>query len=354
MGKNADFFNDMVRKYIVAPNQIARERPYIDANIRSTLAAFGLDAVQTQDFKTQSKPAFDADDPALVRRLQNIPVWDREMLGGVYEELQGIRTYYSFPTIDVDRYTVEGSYRQVYLGAREIQFSKLPESAQNWINLHLQYTHGQGVVMIPAAQAGDEFMTWFIKDIPPRSEFGLSINRTSIYYGLEDKPYAIVPNDAGEIGSPVGDDESIVHYNGDGGVPVNSLWRKLLFAMHFKDRNIFFTAKTNNRSRLLFRRNILDRITHITPFFKLDQDPYVVSTTDGLFWIQDAYTTADNYPLAPAVDGGFNYIRNAVKIVVDAYHGKVTYYVSDSDGPHHQRLSSHVSRRFPAADRDAC
>jgi uncharacterized membrane protein (UPF0182 family) len=333
LGKNADFFNDMVRKYIVAPNQIARERPYIDANIRSTLAAFGLDAVQTQDFKTQSKPAFDADDPALVRRLQNIPVWDREMLGGVYEELQGIRTYYSFPTIDVDRYTVEGSYRQVYLGAREIQFSKLPESAQNWINLHLQYTHGQGVVMIPAAQAGDEFMTWFIKDIPPRSEFGLSINRTSIYYGLEDKPYAIVPNDAGEIGSPVGDDESIVHYDGDGGVPVNSLWRKLLFAMHFKDRNIFFTAKTNDRSRLLFRRNILDRITHITPFFKLDQDPYVVSTTDGLFWIQDAYTTADNYPLAPAVDGGFNYIRNAVKIVVDAYHGKVTYYVSDSTDP---------------------
>jgi uncharacterized membrane protein (UPF0182 family) len=111
------------------------------------------------------------------------------------------------------------------------------------------------------------------------------------------------------------------------------LWRKLLFSMHFKDRNIFFTAKTNDRSRLLFRRNILDRITHITPFLKLDQDPYIVSTTDGLFWIQDAYTTADNYPLAPAVDGGFNYIRNAVKIVVDAYHGKVTYYVSDSTDP---------------------
>jgi uncharacterized membrane protein (UPF0182 family) len=333
MGKNADYVNNLVRKYVVAPNQIARERPYIDANIRSTLAAYGLDAVQTQDFKTQSKPDFDADDPALVRRLQNIPVWDREMLGGVYEELQGIRTYYSFPTIDVDRYTVEDSYRQVYLGAREIQFSKLPESAQNWINLHLQYTHGQGVVMIPAAQAGDEFMTWFIKDIPPRSEFGLSLNRTSIYFGLEDKPYAIVPNDAGEIGSPVGDDESIVHYDGNGGAPVNSLWRKLLFSMYFKDRNIFFTAKTNDRSRLLFRRNILDRITHITPFLKLDQDPYIVSTAEGLFWIQDAYTTADNYPLAPAVEQGFNYIRNSVKIVVDAYHGKVVYYLADSTDP---------------------
>ena len=117
------------------------------------------------------------------------------------------------------------------------------------------------------------------------------------------------------------------------GAPVNSLWRKLLFSMYFKDRNIFFTAKTNDRSRLLFRRNILDRITHITPFLKLDQDPYIVSTTEGLFWIQDAYTTADNYPLAPAVEQGFNYIRNAVKIVVDAYHGKVTYYVSDSTDP---------------------
>ncbi len=187
--------------------------------------------------------------------------------------------------------------------------------------------------MIPAAQAGDEFMTWLIKDIPPQSDFGLPVNRTSIYYGLEDKPYVIVPNDAGEIGSPVGDDEAIVHYDGNGGVPVNSLWRKLLFSMHFKDRNIFFTAKTNARSRLLFRRNILDRITHITPFLKLDGDPYIVSTADGLFWIQDAYTTADNYPLAPAVEQGFNYIRNAVKIVVDAYYGKVSYYISDSTDP---------------------
>jgi uncharacterized membrane protein (UPF0182 family) len=254
--------------------------------------------------KPNRNPTFDADDPALVRRLQNIPVWDREMLGGVYEELQGIRTYYSFPTIDVDRYTVEGSYRQVYLGAREIQFSKLPESAQNWINLHLQYTHGQGVVMIPAAQAGDEFMTWFIKDIPPRSEFGLSINRTSIYYGLEDKPYAIVPNDAGEIGSPVGDDESIVHYNGNGGVPVNSLMAQVAVLHAFQRPQHFFYGQDQRSQPPALPPQHPGSITHITPFLKLDQDPYVVSTTDGLFWIQDAYTTADNYPLAPAVEEG--------------------------------------------------
>ena len=333
IGKNVDFFADSVRKFVVEPNQIVRERPYIEANIRSTLAAYGLDAVETEDFQTRPEPSFDADDPALVRRLQNIPVWDREMLGGVYMELQGIRTYYSFPSIDVDRYSVEGNYRQVYLGAREIQFSKLPESAQNWINVHLQYTHGQGVVMTPAAQAGDEFMMWFIKDIPPVSEFGLTSTRTAIYYGLEDKPYVIVPNDAGEIGSPLGDDEAIVHYDGKGGVLVNSLWRKLLFSIYFNDKRIFFTAKTNDHSRILFRRNIVDRIAHITPFLKLDQDPYIVSTSEGFFWIQDAYTTADNYPLAPSVAEGVNYIRNSAKIIVDAYHGKVSYYVANTDDP---------------------
>ncbi|MGD8702807.1 MAG: UPF0182 family protein, partial [Desulfosarcina sp.] len=332
-GKQADFLANSLREYVVAPNQIVRERQYIEANIRSTLAAFDLDAIETRDFKTEAQPDFDAQDPALIRRLRNIPVWDIEMLGSVYEELQGIRTYYSFPTIDVDRYTVQGSYRQVYLGAREIQFSKLPESAQNWINLHLQYTHGLGVAMIPAAQAGDAFMTWFIKDVPPTSDFGLSSKQHAVYYGLEDKPYVIVPNDAGEIGSPLGEDEVFVHYDGSGGVRINSLWRKLLFALHFEDRNIFFTGKTNADSRILFRRNVIDRITHITPFLKLDQDPYVVMTAEGLFWIQDAYTTADNYPLTPPVEEGFNYIRNAVKIVVDAYNGKVAYYLADPDDP---------------------
>ncbi len=328
---NADFLTDAIRRYVVAPNQIARERPYISANIHSTLAAYGLDRVETKDVRTGDKTEFDANDPAMLRRLQNIPVWDREMLGGVFEELQGIRTYYSFPTIDVDRYTVEGNYRQVYLGAREIQFAKLPQSAQNWINLHLQYTHGQGVVMIPAAQAGDEFMTWFVKDIPPRSDYGLVSDQTSIYFGQENKPYVIVPNDAGETELTAGDGEIIVHYGGQGGVAVNSIWRKLLLAIYFKERNIFFTTKTNERSQLLFRRNIIERITHITPFLKLDQDPYVVTTPERLYWIQDAYTISDRYPLAPPVEEGFNYIRNSVKIVVDAYSGRVTYYLFDTD-----------------------
>ncbi len=334
LGKDVDTFRDTVRKYIVMPNQMVRDRHYIKASVESTLAAYGLDKVETRDFEMNSAVSFDADDPDTLRRLRNVPVWDKDVLGSVFEELQGIRTYYSFPTIDVDRYWVDGEYRQVYLGAREINNSKLPEVAQNWINTHLQYTHGQGVAMIPAAQAGDEPMTWFIKDIPPQSQFGLSSDQTNIYYGLEDKPYAIVPNSVGEIGSPAGESENIVNYNGKGGIPVNSLWRKFLLATYFKDRDIFFTTKTNKQSRILFRRNITERILHITPFFKLDQDPYIVHTPKGLFWIQDAYTTASNYPIAsPYKAEGFNYIRNAVKIVVDAYNGNVSYYDADPRDP---------------------
>ncbi len=329
-GKNVGKVGDMIREYIVAPNQIARDRDYIEASVKSTLAAYGLDKVETRDFEMSSDVLFDADDPNILRRLRNIPVWDKDVLRGVFEELQGIRTYYSFPSIDVDRYLVDNEYRQVYLGPREINNSKLPEVAQNWINIHLQYTHGQGVAMIPAAQAGDEFMTWFIKDIPPQSEFGLYSDQTKIYYGLEDKPFAIVPNAVGEIG----ESQNIVHYNGKGGIAVNSLWRKFLLSNYFNDRDIFFTSKTTNQSRILFRRNITERILHITPFLKLDQDPYIVVTPKGLFWIQDAYTTASNYPIAlPYKDEGFNYIRNAVKVVVDAYNGKVSYYVADSSDP---------------------
>ena len=334
LGKDIETFGDTIRKYIVMPNQMVREKDYIKASVDATLAAYGLDKVETRDFEITSEVSFDADDPDTLRRLRNVPVWDREILGSVFEQLQSIRTYYSFPTIDVDRYWVDGEYRQVYLGAREINNSKLPEVAQNWINMHLQYTHGQGVAMIPAAKAGEEAMTWFIKDIPPRSQFGLSNDQTDIYYGLADKPYAIVPNNIGEIGSSTGESEKIVHYNGTGGITINSLWRKFLLANYFKDRDIFFTNKTNNQSRILFRRNIIERILHITPFLKLDQDPYIVHTPKGLFWIQDAYTTASNYPIAaPYNEEGSNYIRNSVKIVVDAYNGNVSYYEADPSDP---------------------
>lgn len=334
LGKNATYFGDVVQKFFVAPNQMVRDRYYIEASIRSTLSAYGLDKVETRAFKLAPTPVFDAKDPLILRRLQNIPVWDRYILKGVFDEIQGIRTYYSFPSIDVGRYRVKENYRQVYLGAREIQLSQMPKAAQNWINTHLQYTHGLGVAMIPAAQAGEEFMTWFIKDIPPQSDFGLTSSLKGIYYSQEKKPFIIVPNDVGEIGFHDSDSKTVTHYEGRGGIAVDSIWRKVLLATFFNDRNIFFTSKTNNQSRILFRRRISDRIRHITPFLKLDEDPYIVSTADGLFWVQDAYTTSGNYPMAARyARDNFNYIRNSVKVVVDAYHGKVSYYIADPGDP---------------------
>lgn len=347
-GRDNAFFREQVEKYVVQPNQAVRERPYIKANIQSTLAAYKLDRVETREYETLATPVFDSSDPALIRRLRNIPLWEREALDDVFRELQGIRTYYTFPSIDVDRYTVEGSYRQVYLGAREINLAKMPDSAKNWVNLHLQYTHGNGVVMIPAAQAADDPLTWFVKDIPPRSNFGLGLDQPEIYYGLEDKPYLLVPNEVGEIGTPTGQNEKIVNYRGQGGVPCHSIWRKLLFSIYFKDRNILFTTKTNRDSRVLFRRNILERIGHITPFFRLDEDPYIVVTARGLFWIQDAYTTSSRYPLAPAFEDQFNYIRNSLKIVVDAFNGSVRYYISDPEDP----IIRAYSRMYPSLFRE--
>ncbi|MDL2328341.1 UPF0182 family protein [Desulfosarcina sp. OttesenSCG-928-A07] len=333
IAKNADFFAQNIRTYIVMPNQMARERNYIEAHMRATLSAFGLDQVKPIEFKPKPVTDFDSTAPDLVRRLQNIPVWDREMLSGIYEEIQGIRTYYTFPAINVDRYGVEDRYRQVYIGAREVDPERLPKSAQTWINIHLQYTHGQGVAMTPAAQAGDEFMTWFIRDVPPRSDYGLTIKQSGIYYGLGGKHYVIAPNDTGEIGHPLAEGDAIVHYDGTGGIPMGSLLKKWFLATYFDDHDIFFTTKTHSRSRLLFRRNIMEQANHITPFFRLDPEPYVVTTQEGIFWIQDAYTTSTHYPLVEQVEEGFNYIRNSVKIVTDAYNGTISYYAADLSDP---------------------
>ena len=331
--KNASIIPDMIQKYIVFPNEQVREKPYISYSIESTLAAYDLSNVVPKDFVFKQSHSLEIDED-LNHAIRNIPVWDKELLDSVYKQLQGIRSYYDFPSVDVDRYTVNGLYQQVYLAARELNLSNLPEyAAKNWINIRLQYTHGYGAVMTPAVQDGEEIMTWFLKDIPPKSNYGISVENPAIYYGLEDYEHIIVPNELGEIDYPEVGSNAITHYNGKGGVPIRSLLRKLLFATYFKEKNIFFTTKTNNDSKVLFRRNILESIPMITPFFNLDKDPYVVVTDKGIFWILDAYTTSSFYPNAEFSEGGYNYIRDSVKIVVDAYNGSVDYYIVNPKDP---------------------
>ncbi len=328
----SDFLPGLVQRYLVKPNEISREKPFIDHSIRATLAAYDLDRVETREYRLLEAPT-DLAAPQVRGNLRNIPVWDKEVLLTVYEQLQELRTYYNFTAVDVDRYTVNRVYQQVFLAARELNLKELPQVAQNWVNEWLKYTHGYGVVMTPAAQGGEEPMTWFIQGIPPQSDYGFKMEQSAIYYGVGHYGPVIAPNDSHELGYPTEEGHTLTDYQGRGGVPVNSLVRKLLLAFYFNEKDIFFTTKTNANSRLLFRRNIVERIQAVTPFLALDKDPYVVVTPQGLYWIQDAYTVSDRYPYAQPYNGEFNYIRNSVKIVVDAYDGRVDYYVADERDP---------------------
>ncbi|GBC60290.1 UPF0182 family protein [Desulfonema ishimotonii] len=339
--RNTTALTEIIQEYIVKPNEAIREKPYIENSIRATLNAFALDEVETRNYPISHNP-MEVRDPQVRESLRNVPVWDRELLDDVYIQLQSFRAYYTFNNVDVDRYNVQDVYQQVYLSARELNLEALPETARSWVNIHLQYTHGYGAVMTPAAQGGEEPMTWFIRDIPVQSDYGFALPRPEIYYGEGNYSYVIAPNDTGEIDQK----NQLINYTGTGGVPLSSFLRKLLFFVYFKDRNIFFTTKTNSESRILFRQNFREAIGQVTPFFTLDTDPYIVSTSKGLFWIQDAYTMSDMYPNAQKYGRGirafsgrefkdrkFNYIRNSVKIVVDAYNGTIDYYLANPKDP---------------------
>jgi len=325
-----------VNDYWVNPNAISKQSLYISNNIDATLSAYNLKKVEIREVTPVTAPE-GIDEKKVQGIFRNIPVWDGNLLNDVYEQLQELRTYYDFTKVDVSHYDVRGNNQQVFLAVREMNTTELPKGARNWVNDHLVYTHGYGAVMTPAGQGGDEPMTWFLKGIPLESDFGFKVEQPAVYFGmLKNYPYVIVPNDAGEFGYPKGDSNVTEDYNGSCGVFINSAFRKLMFAYYLKDWDIFFTTKTNQKSRILFIRNIQARIRTITPYLSLDHDPYAVVTGGNLYWIQDAYTTSRYYPNAASYGSDaerINYIRNSVKIVVNAYNGKVDYYIFDTRDP---------------------
>jgi hypothetical protein len=325
-----------VNDFWVNPNAISKQTPYLLNNIDATLSAYDLKSVEMREVTPVAVPE-GIDEKKVQGIFRNIPVWDGELLNDVYEQLQELRTYYDFTKVDVSHYNVRGNNQQVFLAVREMNTAELPKGARNWVNDHLVYTHGYGAVMTPAGQGGDEPMTWFLKGIPLESDFGFKVDKPAVYFGLlENYPYVIVPNDAGEFGYPKGDSNVTENYDGSVGVFINSVFRKLMFAYYLKDSDVFFTAKTNEKSRILFRRNIRERIKTLTPYLSLDRDPYAVVTGSNLYWIQDAYTTSQYYPNSASCGSGaerINYIRNSVKIVVNAYNGKVDYYIFDNKDP---------------------
>ncbi|MDP2903604.1 MAG: UPF0182 family protein, partial [Methylovulum sp.] len=348
---------ETLQKYIVNPNPVRTEKPFIQHNIDATLDAYDLKNIKTVEMTVKLDAAKDIETWGTQKRFENIPVWDREFIIDSYKQLQEIRPYYKFRAVDEDRYFVLDHTRQVNIAAREINTSKLPREAQNWENIHLRYTHGYGAVITPAAQDADRPQVWYLRDLNMQSEVGLSVKHPDIYYGQEQYDYAIVPNKLDIVGIAGSDPSLAESYHGSGGVPISSYFRKALFAIHLKDEKIFFSTNITTGSKLKINRNIGERIKKLTPFLHLDKDPYLVLTKDRFYWIQDAYTLSDKYPVSkPSEDdfqGGkqhFNYIRNSVKVIIDAFDGDVDFYISDPSDPIINAYSNAYPGLFKALD----
>jgi hypothetical protein len=324
----------LLQTYRVKPNELVFERPYIEHNIRMTRAAFGLDRIEEKEFPADET----LDAKALARNeatIKNIRLWDYRPLLRTFAQLQEIRTYYKFVDVDNDRYLINGEYRQLMLSPRELSYQHLP-GGQNWINEHLTFTHGYGIVVGPVSRITAEGLPeFFVKDIPPQSSDGFrTITRPEIYYGELANDYVLLRTRSQELDYPRGDQNEYSRYQGQGGIPVTSWLRRLAFAARFAELKIVLSDDLTAESRILMYRTVTNRIQRIAPFFRWDRDPYLVVTDDGrLVWMLDGYTTTDRYPYSEPVRGLGNYIRNSVKATVDAYHGTVTFYVAEAGDP---------------------
>ena len=320
-----------VQSFEVRPSEFTKERPYIVNNIQLTRQAFGLDAIQESTFPATDSPTA-ADIQANRDTISNIRLWDYRPLQQTYNQIQTIRTYYDFLDVDIDRYTINGQYRQVMLSARELSTQKLTDKAQTWVNLHLVYTHGYGAVVSPVNEfTPDGLPNLLVKDVPP---VGLiPITRPEIYFGEETQSYVFVKTKEEEFDYPKGDENVFSVYTGSGGVPIGSYFDRLMFSLRFADQNIVLTDAFTPDSRILFNRAIQPRVRTLAPFLTLDGDPYLVTADGRLSWMQDAYTASDRYPYSQPHASGLNYIRNSIKVVTDAYDGTVTFYVADSMDP---------------------
>lgn len=318
-------YPSVVQQYSVAPNEIVMESPFISNNINYTLLAYGLDRVDERPFSVDYNLTGD-DLLANGGTVKNIRLWDWRPLLSTYKQLQEIRLYYEFFDVDVDRYEIDGETRQVMLAARELSQDELPDQAKTWQNLHLFYTHGYGICMSPANAVTPEGLPeLYVKNIPPGSDLGEMV-RPEIYYGEGQKDYVVVNTGLPEFDYPLGDENVYSSYSGTGGIKLDPLMR-LLMAYRLTSLKILLSDDVTANSRVMIHRNIIDRARTLAPFLAYDRDPYIVFADGRLYWIVDAYALTDRYPYSEP-SGGFNYIRNSVKVVIDAYNGTVRYYVA--------------------------
>jgi len=329
-------FPNVIENFEVKPNQLEKERPYLENSITFTRKAFGLDAIQEQFF-----PADDAvtteDVRANPETIRNIRLWDHRPLKDTYNQIQSIRSYYIFDDVDVDRYQLRDGYRQVMLAARELAPEALQAQARTWVNQRLKFTHGYGVAMsLVSAVAEEGRPQLLIQDVPPRGD--VPITRPEIYYGTHPASYVIVKTNEAEFDYPRGDENVEARHQGNTGVNIGSFFRRLLYAVRFRDGNILLSGAVRPDSEIVYRRSVRERVERVAPFLMQDRDPYIVVADGQLVWMLDTYTTTSSYPYSQPhswrpFNAWLNYIRNSVKVVINAYDGTMKFYVSDPDDP---------------------
>jgi uncharacterized membrane protein (UPF0182 family) len=334
-------YPSLIQKFQVVPNEIVAETPYLEKNIKYTRLAYGLTQIEEQEFPTEENLTVkDLQKNNLT--IKNIRLWNHAPLLQTYSQLQEMRTYYKFTGVDNDRYKINGEYRQVMLSPREISYPALP--SRTWVNEHMTYTHGYGVVLGPVNRISAEGLPeFFIKDIPPVSTTSLKVTRPEIYFGENSNEYVFVKSKQPEFDYPVGDKNVYSRYEGKGGVPLSFL-KKLIFAVRFGSVTMLLSDDINSESRIVYHRNVRERVAMIAPFVHLDNDPYLVVSPEGrLLWFLDGYTTTDRFPYSEPTPELGNYIRNTLKAVVDAYDGTIQLYVSDATDP----IMQTYTRIFP-------
>jgi len=322
----------IVQRLIVAPNELVKETPQLAHHIAATRRAWGLDGVVTRDLTGEARLT-DRDIRANRPTIDNVRLWDRDPLLQTFGQLQEIRTYYDFVSVDDDRYWIDGQYRQVMLSPRELNAASLP--TRTFINERLTFTHGMGLTLGPVNQVTQEGLpVLFIKDLPPVSSVSLRVTRPAIYFGELTDSWVFARTRQREFDYPSGDENIFATYEGTGGVPVGSFWRRLVLAAHFRSLKVLLSSDITNESRAMYVRNIRERARTALPFLVFDRDPYLVIDAAGrLRWILDAYTATRRYPYAQPLPDGTNYLRNSVKVVIDAYDGTVTAYQADAVDP---------------------
>lgn len=324
-----------IQKLVVQPNEFNRETPYIQNSIKYTRSAYALDEAEIKPFSNTY--TLDINKPENQGIVANIRLWDWQPLMVTFQNLQQLRSYYVFNDVDVDRYTINGQYRQVMVSAREIDQSQLSEDAQTWINQTLMYTHGYGLLMSPVTEIAQEgFPKFLIQDVPPRTAEGITITRPEIYFGERTNNTVIVNTAQQEFDYPMGDKNIFSTYEGEDGIKIGSFARRLVLSWVMKDYKILLSSDISSASQVLMGRQINERVRAIAPYLQFDHDPYIVLNDDGrLYWIIDAYTTTSYYPYSEPYPGGNgnNYIRNSVKITIDAYSGETRFYIADAEDP---------------------